>query len=203
MWVPGYIFERRGWIGALILFPAMLLAFLSRPRIGENSVSEIALDALAWLLLACGGGMRLWATMYIGGRKGKKLVTRGPYALCRHPLYVGSFLIILALMVLLKSLVFAGAVAVVLVAYTAFIIPSEEAYLRSIFGGEYAEYCRWAPSYLPNLRRWRRPGLARVKVSAVMLEFVRVLGCVLFAGGCETLLALRAHGPWPYLFNLP
>jgi protein-S-isoprenylcysteine O-methyltransferase Ste14 len=43
-----------------------------------------------------GATLRLWSTLYIGGRKRVVLVSDGPYSLCRNPLYVGTFLIALS-----------------------------------------------------------------------------------------------------------
>src|SRR4030095_10729083 len=40
--------------------------------------------------LACLG--RIWTSAFIAGHKDTELVTTGPYALCRHPLYACSLL---------------------------------------------------------------------------------------------------------------
>src|SRR5207244_985679 len=54
---------------------------------------------LGLVLWAVGLAVRSWAASVI--RKGKALATTGPYSLCRHPLYVGSFLIMLGVCILL------------------------------------------------------------------------------------------------------
>ncbi|MCE9604100.1 MAG: isoprenylcysteine carboxylmethyltransferase family protein [Planctomycetia bacterium] len=48
-------------------------------------------QGLIGCLLVCAGlAVRSWAAGVL--RKGKDLATDGPYSLCRHPLYLGSFL---------------------------------------------------------------------------------------------------------------
>lgn len=48
---------------------------------------------LGWTLVLAGLGVRSWAAGVL--KKGKDLAVAGPYSLCRHPLYLGSFLMML------------------------------------------------------------------------------------------------------------
>lgn len=68
------------------------------------------------------------------------LVTGGPYRLCRHPMYLGLFLIYLAFVFARHTfwVVFFG----VLAAYWIFfkIVPKEDRFLRERFGEEYEAY---------------------------------------------------------------
>ena len=48
---------------------------------------------IAGLLLMAGAALgRVWVSAFIAGSKDQRLVTTGPYALCRHPLYALSLL---------------------------------------------------------------------------------------------------------------
>ena len=71
-----------------------------------------------------------------------KLVPHGVYATFRHPAYCGWFWWSLGTQVLLANPV--ALVAYALAAWQFFHnrIPYEEAYLRSFYGAEYAEYAR-------------------------------------------------------------
>ena len=88
-----WAFRYRGWFGIVILVPPAVATFLSQPIIREESWLDVAGDVLAWLLFVYGGALRLWATLYVGGRKGRVVVCEGPYSLCRNPLYLGTFLL--------------------------------------------------------------------------------------------------------------
>jgi protein-S-isoprenylcysteine O-methyltransferase Ste14 len=48
---------------------------------------------LGWGLVFAGLAVRSWAAGVL--KKGKDLAVAGPYSLCRHPLYLGSFLMML------------------------------------------------------------------------------------------------------------
>lgn len=113
------------------------------------------------LLLAVGEFFRIWAVKHAGGATrttsgvgGDELVTHGPFAYVRNPLYVGNFflgtgLVIMAWawmpwMLLLFWLLF-------FVQY-GMIVSLEEDYLRSRFGQEYERYCAEVPRVIPRLR---------------------------------------------------
>ena len=73
--------------------------------------------------------MRLWATLWIAGRKKQTVVDDGPYRACRNPLYVGSFVMGIGLGLFLKSLAFAAGLGLVMSLYLWFVVPAEERYM--------------------------------------------------------------------------
>jgi protein-S-isoprenylcysteine O-methyltransferase Ste14 len=86
-------FHLRGWVGIAIMFPLGIAVEATRPWIRPGGWEALALSAAAWIFMAAGLTFRLSAILFVGGRKGECLITRGPYSLCRNPLYVGSFLL--------------------------------------------------------------------------------------------------------------
>jgi protein-S-isoprenylcysteine O-methyltransferase Ste14 len=103
-------------------------------------------------LVAVGEAIRVWSAGYLTKLSG--LVTAGPFALCRNPLYVGSFLISLGYLlmchrtdVLIVGIVLFWILHGGAVAY-------EERLLREKFGEEFERYCREAPRFLPRPRRF-------------------------------------------------
>jgi len=82
------------WRPLLHGFAGLLALAFSRPTDLTNLV------ALAIVL--AGAGLRIWALVFI--RKGEELCTTGPYALVRHPLYLGDLVVIAGIVVAMNSL---------------------------------------------------------------------------------------------------
>ncbi|MGH9430170.1 MAG: methyltransferase family protein [Terriglobia bacterium] len=83
--------------------------------------------------------------------KNLKLATSGPYALCRNPLYLGSFLLAVGFAVAGCYLPLGIAlVALFLVIYLP-VMHREEAFLRQKFGAEYENYVARTPLFLPKI----------------------------------------------------
>lgn len=197
------IFAWRGWLSAAAIIPAIAVACLSKPLLSEGDLGDVEIDFLGWLVLGAGIFMRLWATLYIGGHKSMSLVTEGPYALCRHPLYIGSFLILVSLAVFLISPLVLGAALVVGAVHAFIVVPSEERHAVACFGDAYRAYCARTPRFFPRRLKIGRPGTVEVKVAEFLREFARAYGFILLGAAAELLAYLRGLPWWPKLLNLP
>ena len=85
-------------------------------------------------------------------KKNEALATEGTYALCRHPLYFGSFLISFGLTIMSNNLFIYAYFAIF---FPLFYIPTilkEEKFLKSKFGNEFDNYKRNAPLFFPKLK---------------------------------------------------
>jgi protein-S-isoprenylcysteine O-methyltransferase Ste14 len=108
-------------------------------------------------LVALGEAIRVWAAGYLTKLSG--LVTAGPFAMCRNPLYIGSFLISLGYLVMCSR------VDVLVVGIVLFwilhggAVAYEERLLREKFGEEFEQYCRQAPRFLPRPGRFSGSGV--------------------------------------------
>lgn len=85
-----------------------------------------------------GEALRIWAAGHL--EKGREVTTTGPYRFTRHPLYMGSTIMGVGLVVGARSAV----VAVLVIAYLgvtlAAAIRTEEAHLTEKFGAAYPHY---------------------------------------------------------------
>jgi protein-S-isoprenylcysteine O-methyltransferase Ste14 len=192
-------FRRRGWIGAVLLGPAAAIALLSYPIAGEGTSLESLLDGLGWLLLAAGVGLRIWATLYVGGRKKRAVVMQGPYSVCRNPLYLGSLLITSATALFLQSPVFAAAVVLAAVLYASTTVPAEETYLRAALGDEYLRYCERVPRFWPRFSGFRAESPIVVHLSGLRREMLRVVHWLALPVVAEMLIRFRLRPWWPHL----
>lgn len=138
-------FKLRGGLWTVLFLAVLTTAErASLPAIGAGLV-----------LVVLGQGLRFWAAGSIARYRGEevgaqRLVTWGPYALARNPLYIGNGLIGAGwgLMAGWKALLlFAAAFFVI---YCLLIIPWEEAFLRQKFGGQFEEYAARTGRFSPG-----------------------------------------------------
>ena len=112
-------------------------------------------------LIIAGEALRFWANGYIGRSKVNEgghaqLVTAGPYAFVRHPLYLGTFLIGSGFAFAMGNLWLGlAAAACLVVAYRAKIV-EEEDLLKQECGPEHSLYRASVPALLPAWVPYRR-----------------------------------------------
>jgi protein-S-isoprenylcysteine O-methyltransferase Ste14 len=197
------IFEWRGLASGVVFLPVVIAAGFSRPWIVDGSEFDVAAKLLAWLALGSGIVIRLWATLYIGGRKSTELVRSGPYALCRHPLYVASFLIAASLAGFLQSASILAAALALAAIYATTVIPSEERHVLGRFGNAYRAYARATPRFIPRVQSFQRPGVISVKIASVLRELARSLALIVLGALIDGTHTVRHQHWWPAPFHLP
>lgn len=85
-----------------------------------------------------GESIRVWAAGHL--EKGREVTQSGPYRWTRHPLYVGSSLIALGVIVAARHPIVTVVTIVYMVTTLAAAIRTEEAFLRAAFGDTYDRY---------------------------------------------------------------
>jgi len=81
--------------------------------------------------------------------EGHSLKTDGPYAVVRHPMYLGIVLFHLGASLALQSPLLLAATALFVVPFTAVRIGAEEKVLRDAFGERYLRYAERVPALIP------------------------------------------------------
>lgn len=162
--VRAFVFKNRG---ALLSIPAVALTVFGKPS---------ALSVTLGLPLAFAGELiRCWAVGYSGETTrsdevtAPELVTAGPYAHVRNPLYVGNFITAAGFALAFtgkncaasRVALVAGSLALMGGVYRT-IVPHEEDYLRARFGEAFEAYCDRVPPVVPRIEpmpggkgRWR------------------------------------------------
>jgi protein-S-isoprenylcysteine O-methyltransferase Ste14 len=105
------------------------------------------------LLLIAGSTLRLWAIQQAGAAftahvkvdSKHKLVTAGPYALMRHPSYLGTLTSYLGIAVLFDSLIGALALAILVIPAIFLRLTKEEQLLANRFGEAWKKYQSQTP----------------------------------------------------------
>jgi protein-S-isoprenylcysteine O-methyltransferase Ste14 len=190
--------------------------------LGLSSTAGIQLvTALTILVAALAAFIRIWGTAYLGTAtvnnaqmKAGSVMADGPYRRVRNPLYLGSFLMVAVISVLMPP---SGALftLVVLGLFLLRLILGEEAFLAPRLGESYAAY-KWAvPRLIPSFRprvpaggqapNWGRAILSEITPLGVLVSFAALswqynsfllTRCVLISFGISIVVkALIASGP--------
>jgi protein-S-isoprenylcysteine O-methyltransferase Ste14 len=119
---------------------------------------------LGFCLLVGGEALRFWGVSIAGSETrttgrvgGTYLITNGPFAYVRNPLYLGNMIIYAAIGIMSLALfpwLLLVAVLWFYVQYT-LIVTREEEYLASTFGAEYAAYCGAVRRFVPRITPYR------------------------------------------------
>jgi protein-S-isoprenylcysteine O-methyltransferase Ste14 len=96
------------------------------------------------IALACLG--RIWCSVFIAGHKDETLVTAGPYARCRHPLYACSLLGALGLGLTTRSPLLCAIVVALIAALVVYAAACEEQFLEAQFPEEFKAYAAAVPN---------------------------------------------------------
>ena len=151
--IRAWIFRYRSYTPLPFLVVMVLFA---RPTITSLVVG--------FAMVVLGEGIRFWGVSIAGAETrttgrvgGTYLITTGPFAHVRNPLYLGNMIMYAGVgvmsMALFPWLLFA-AVVWFYVQYS-LIISREEEYLAAQFGGAYDDYRKHVPRFLPRLTPYR------------------------------------------------
>lgn len=162
--VKAFRYEPAGIVLLRYVLGAATAATLARylltgARIGEGSFADLSASAWAGLVLAAAGLALLLAshraldgnfstTIDVG--EGRRLVTTGPYARIRHPMYVAYLLFFLGLIPLSGDPSFGGLGMLIILSLMVLRIRYEERILADHFGAAYEAYRSRVGAFLPR-----------------------------------------------------
>lgn len=144
-----WIHRRRPFLTAVFVIAVIALALVDDTRPADLLHPRLSAGfVLPWLLMIGGVAVRIWGSGNL--QKNQEVTRTGVYRMVRHPLYLGSLAIFLAMFstvgdALTGALLFVA--MVVLVYYPTML--DEEAYLQSKFPQQAAEHAR-LPRLIPN-----------------------------------------------------
>jgi protein-S-isoprenylcysteine O-methyltransferase Ste14 len=209
-------FRFRLWIGFAIYFlgfwapwirygnnaPPLVTTWLELSgelsRLLPLQTASIIITSVAILFAVLGTVFRVWGTAYIGSSivqsktmHAQGMVAAGPYRHLRNPLYLGSFLYVVAMTILMPP---SGAIFAVVVSFVQVLrlILREEPYMAAQQGEAYLAYKSRVPRLFPSL-------LARVPESAGQPRWVQSVIAETFYVAMTICFAALA---WRYNANL-
>lgn len=158
--VSPFIYRYRGYILAVMALAMLLLPFALDARPADPLGSALGLAAIVLCLLcnALGLVLRVWARRYIGEHTrgsvhdAESLVTGGPYAYLRHPLYVSNTAFACGLVLLWLGIApLAAPFIVVVVLFEVALSRVEDRFLEGRFGDAWRAWAKETPPFIPRL----------------------------------------------------
>ena len=151
----------------LAFLPLIFVALFVWRKWPDESAEDFLSEWGGYTLLLLGVGIRIWATLYIGQRKGKQLITEGPFSISRNPLYIGSLLIMSGISLCLENLVMLAAGLLIMIPIHLWVILSEEKHLAEAFGEQYLEYKKCVPRFGFAFRNFHTADTIEVSVRSI------------------------------------
>ena len=195
-----FVFHYRNSLVPIVV-PLLVLLTWPRPFAGDPR-RDVVLDVIGLTVALCGQALRVLviglAYIQRGGKNKRiaadRLVVDGLFAHCRHPLYLGNFLLFAGLMMIWNApaayLFGLGGVGLSLYA----MARAEEDFLQRKFGADYVAYCQRVNRFLPRLRGLRQT-IARFDFDwkrVVRKEYGTTFSC----GTIAIVLIVMEHVEW-------
>jgi protein-S-isoprenylcysteine O-methyltransferase Ste14 len=141
----------------LLMALTVLVGVFADTWIKDRELLRVIFTMTGLLLAAACAIGRVYTTAFIGGAKNEKLMTYGPYSLCRNPLYFFSLLGaagigLMSCSVLAFALIMGGFIFI----YDG-LITREEEFLAEKFGSEFEAFKARTPRLVPSFRNYNCP----------------------------------------------
>jgi protein-S-isoprenylcysteine O-methyltransferase Ste14 len=146
----------------LLLLWALAKLFLGRDAVLAPEAARMPLAVAGAVLAWAGAAFTVWAKLTLGRwfsasfgvKLGHELVTHGPYAIVRHPMYAGLLMLGMGLGVAYNSALTLGLALVFVVPLVLHALIEEQLFVRH-FGGAWEAYRARVPMLVPGLRSRR------------------------------------------------
>ena len=197
-------FERYRIISSRIA-AVIILFFLSTTQSvweTKNETVTFTLFLVGMVLVGIASLGRMWCSLYIAGYKDDKLVTDGPYSLCRNPLYFFSAIGAIGIGFATETITFPLVFILLFALYYPFVINSEERRLRQLFGTAFAQYIKTIPAFFPSFSNFYEPKEYVVKPAVYRNHIFSALWFVWLVGALEVIEGLREIGVLSSLWTL-
>ncbi len=145
-----WVIKSRQLISIVVVLACVALLLTTPPSWEEESIIGLIISILGFVLIVIAAFGRIWSSLYISGYKEDRIVSEGPYAIVRNPLYVSSFIGALGMGLETKNLLVLAIFACAFLFYYPLVVIAEENNLKLKFGQIYNEYAQKVPRFLPR-----------------------------------------------------
>jgi protein-S-isoprenylcysteine O-methyltransferase Ste14 len=187
----------------IVLLAAVLalVAVSERPHATTLTGEMIELVAFACIVAATLG--RLWTSLFIAGFKDDLLVRSGPYSALRHPLYALSWIAMLGIGLVTRSIAITLALAAIFAVVYWTAARGEDAALLVAHGETFERYRATTPAVLPRASDYAVPETLEVRPRVLWKAFLDAGSMLGLYALLQLADALQRVGVTPTWFTLP
>lgn len=156
---------------ALLLLGVLALVATSE-RTLATGLAGLALQLAGLACITCAALGRAWSSVFIAGYKDSRLVSTGPYAVLRHPLYALSLLAMLGTGLATRSATLTLALLVAFGVIYARAARAEDRFLRSTHGAAFDRYAAEVRAFWPRGSAYSVPETLEVRPRVLWKAFL-------------------------------
>lgn len=198
-----WLVRSRILISRVIFIILATLVLFSHHSWDERNPIDLLMEISGFMLVMVGTLIRLYAAVYVYGRKTVSLIQSGPYSVVRNPLYVGSLVAGIGLGLESENVIALALIVFFFVIYYPFVIVNEERRLAELHGNDFLNYCLRVPRFIPNFFIFSEPETLEVNARklkwAFLDSFAFMAGALLLA----IVEALQVANLVPVLITVP
>jgi protein-S-isoprenylcysteine O-methyltransferase Ste14 len=135
----------------------ILVILFTESSFKQGNLPDMLCESFGLFLLSVCTAGRLWALLYISGRKTHEVICDGPYSIVRHPLYLFSFIGAIGIGLASENLLVLALLMIFYLSYYPLTIFSEEKVLTDKFAQAYIDYMQKTPRFIPKLSLYKSP----------------------------------------------
>jgi protein-S-isoprenylcysteine O-methyltransferase Ste14 len=199
---PQSLLQRKSVLGALIAIGFIFMAIGQASSPNGDDMHELA-ETIGLVLIILSIFGRTWCAIYLNGRENRELVMRGPYSVCRHPMYSFAILGSVGIGAQVGSFVIGLICGLIAWLILQRFATREETGLQAKFGSIYQQYAERVPRFIPNLSLWQDVDVVEVWPRTVALAFLDASVFLIAIPIAEGVEYLHDIGALPAIFHLP
>ncbi len=185
----------------LAFMPIVFVILFTRQSWSIGEVGVMIIELAGFVLLLAGLGLRIWSILYIGGKKSGRLVTDGPYSICRNPLYMGTFLLAAGIGLVFENLLVLALVLIVLVPIHIFVALEEEKHLAGLFPADFPGYRKRVPRFWPKFSIYHSPTEIIIPMRAIRRVMIDTIGVLILPEVEDLIEAIHNSYPQTVLWH--
>jgi len=167
-----FLFKHRSYLPLVLIIVGLWIIIYQEKFIGEENAGIVAeiLKSTSIFIGIIGVSIRVFTVGYsprnTSGRNTEEgqvadiLNTTGIYSIIRNPLYLGNYLMWLAIAMLTGNIWFVLLFSLIFWIYYERIVYAEESFLRNKFGSTYLEWASKTPVFLPTKFNYIKPKIS-------------------------------------------